>query len=130
MNTHIKIISVIDIVLGGLTVLAGVALFLAFVTGAVAVEQAAAATAGAILAAGIFSSLFVIAVGILGIVVGIKLTEHENWARITQIIFGIIQLVNFPLGTAFGIYSLWAMFTEDGRALFERQPEERVRRVA
>ena len=129
MNTHVKVISVIDIVLGSVTALAGVVLLFAFLTGAVALNQTSTAAAGAIMGVTLFASTFLIALGILGIVVGIKLVEHENWARITQIIFGVLQLFNFPLGTAFGVYSLWAMLSDEGRALFEHKPEQ-IRRAA
>jgi len=124
INTHIRVISVIDIVLGVFTVLGGLGLF--FALGFASFEQSA--VAGTLRATGVFAGLFVIALGVLGIVVGIKLAEHQSWARVFQIIFGIFQLVNIPLGTAFGIYSLWAMFSERGKVLFEH-PEE-VRRAA
>lgn len=129
MNTHIRVIGVIDIVLGSVTALGGVALLIAFLTGALTLDGASTAAAGAIMGASLFVSTFLIAVGILGIVVGIKLGDHENWARVTQIIFGVLQLFNFPLGTAFGVYSLWAMLSEEGRELFQDQPE-RLRRAA
>lgn len=128
INTHIRVISVIDIILGALTALGGLILFFALVAGSVSFAETSAANT--ILVAGIFASLFLIAIGILGIIVGIKLADHESWARIVQIIFGIFQLFNFPLGTAFGIYSLWAMFSGDGRDLFEYHPEEETRRAA
>ncbi len=129
MNTHVRVISVIDIVLGSVTALAGVALLIVFLTGAAALNQTSTVAAGAIMGATLFASMFMIALGILGIVVGIKLVEYESWARVAQIIFGVLQLFNFPLGTAFGVYSLWAMLSDEGRALFEHKPEQ-IRRAA
>lgn len=129
MNTHVKVISVIDIVLGSVTILAGVALLIAFLTSAAAFNQASTVAAGALMGATLFASTFLIALGILGIVVGIKLVEYESWARVAQIIFGVLQLFNFPLGTAFGVYSLWAMFSDEGSALFEHKPKQ-IRRAA
>ncbi len=129
MNTHVRVISVIDIVLGSVTVLAGVALLIAFLTGAATLSQTSAVTSGVLMGATLFASTFLIALGVLGIVVGIKLVELVSWARIAQIIFGVLQLFNFPLGTAFGVYSLWAMLSDEGRELFEHKPE-RIRRAA
>ncbi len=129
MNTHVRVISVIDIVLGSVTVLAGVALLIAFLTGAAALSQTSAVTSGVLMGATLFGSTFLIALGVLGIVVGIKLVELVSWARIAQIIFGVLQLFNFPLGTAFGVYSLWAMLSDEGRELFEHKPEQ-IRRAA
>lgn len=129
MRTHVRIISVIDVILGALTILGGFAVVAASIG---ALTTTTATTAGTLGTVGFFSGLFVIGVGILGIVVGVKLGELRNWARITQIIYGALQLVNFPVGTIFGVYCLWAMLSEEGRMLFAEQPEKpkEMRRAA
>jgi len=130
MQTHVKIISVLDIILGALTAIGGVFLLFAGPALIASLQGISVTAAAGTTAAGVILGLFVIAVGILGIVVGSKLNEYRNWARVTQIIYGVLQLVNFPLGTAFGIYSLVIMLSEDGKALFAQKPEERIRRAA
>lgn len=40
------------------------------------------------------------------------LLERASWARIFTIIVGAISLVEVPLGTAIGIYSLWVLLPE------------------
>lgn len=125
MNTNIKVISVIDIIIGALTALGGVILFIGFLGGGFSAAD------NAIRISGILGSLVVMAFGVLGIVVGIKLSEYRSWARIVQIIFSVFQLFNLPLGTVFGIYCLWAMFNDEGRALFEEdRSTEPLRRAA
>ena len=56
---------------------------------------------------------------IVDIVAGWGLLQHKSWARILAIILGIINLVFFPIGTALGIYTLWVMFNDEAKALFE-----------
>ncbi len=125
MNTNIKVISVIDIIIGALTALGGVILFIGLIGAGSSISS------DAVRISGIIGSLVVMAFGVLGIVVGIKLSEYRSWARVVQIIFGVFQLFNFPLGTAFGIYCLWAMFNDEGRALFEEdRSTEPLRRAA
>ena len=37
------------------------------------------------------------------------LLTRQPWGRIFAIIFGILALIHFPLGTALGIYTLWVL---------------------
>lgn len=48
-------------------------------------------------------------ISIPGILAGIGLFKRKEWARILTLIFSVINLINFPLGTAVGIYSIWAL---------------------
>jgi hypothetical protein len=34
----------------------------------------------------------------------------------------VLNLLNFPFGTALGFYGIWVLFSRDGQALFERPP--------
>lgn len=129
MEKHIRVLSIIDIVLGVLTLLAGVGLLFATLLGVISVgvaEPGARGVAGIVAGAGLFLSVVVITIGIFGIVVGANLRAHKPWARIAQIIFGALELPNFPIGTAFGIYALWVMLSAEGSALFEEQREQKA----
>lgn len=53
-------------------------------------------------------SLF-LAGGVLGIVAGWGLLERQAWARMLAIVLGCFSLVEMPLGTALGIYTLWVL---------------------
>jgi zinc-ribbon domain len=63
------------------------------------------------------------AIGVLGIVTGWGLLTRQPWARIVALIFGGLSLLDFPLGTALGIYTLWVLLPtrseEDYRQLTE-----------
>ena len=56
---------------------------------------------------------------LLGIVGGIGLFARKNWARILVLILSAIDLVNFPIGTAVGIYTIWVLVQTETAALFE-----------
>ncbi len=45
------------------------------------------------------------------------LKQRPN-ARFWTIFGSIVALLSFPLGTALGIYGLWFMFSDEGRALY------------
>lgn len=81
-------------------------------------EQGAAEGAAIFASVGLFGGIAIMAMSAFQIVVGVKLKTYKSWARIVQIIFGIFALPGFPLGTAFGVYTLWAMFNQDTAVLF------------
>jgi hypothetical protein len=50
--------------------------------------------------------------------IGYGMFNYRSWARILAIIFAIINLPLFPVGTAVGIYTLVIMFNGEVKALF------------
>jgi hypothetical protein len=42
------------------------------------------------------------------------------WGRIFGLVFAILDLPAFPIGTAIGAYSLWALLHPEAVQLFER----------
>jgi len=56
-----------------------------------------------------FVGVFLLAGGVLGIIVGAGLLQRQPWARMAAIILGALSLVDMPFGTALGIYTLWAL---------------------
>ena len=55
------------------------------------------------------ASLFLLAAGAVGLVAGWGLLTRQPWARMLAIVLGIINLLEIPVGTAIGIYTLWAL---------------------
>jgi hypothetical protein len=124
MRTHIIILAWLHIVLNGLTLLlgAGIMLLLFGIGGAAAVSGGhEALPAVPILGTiGTFILLCFAIVSVPGIAVGVGLLNLAPWARIGGIIISILQLFNFPFGTAVGIYGLVVLFNPETVALFER----------
>jgi hypothetical protein len=55
-----------------------------------------------------------IAVGVvfsaaLALITGYSLITRRPWGRVLAIVAAILALIKFPLGTALGIYTLWAL---------------------
>jgi hypothetical protein len=53
--------------------------------------------------------IFFAVLSIPGIIAGIGLFKRKEWARILTLIISVLDLFNFPLGTAVGVYSIWAL---------------------
>ena len=65
-----------------------------------------------------FIFLILLVISVPGIIAGIGLLQYRPWARILTIILSVIELLNFPFGTALGFYGIWALLSPEGAALF------------
>ena len=57
-------------------------------------------------------------ISLLSIIGGIGLFSYQEWARILIIVMSAINCLNVPIGTAKGVYSLWALLQDDTIRLF------------
>jgi hypothetical protein len=129
MLAHVDFVGVLFVVWGLLTTLVGVST-LALGVGAVAlIAQASRGGSGGQVAAGviaaIFTTLAVIAIvwGAAHVGVGVPLRQRKPWARHVALMLGSVDLVLLPYGTALGVYALWVLLNEQGKALFTARPE-------
>ncbi|MGQ8335889.1 hypothetical protein ACUNWD_05010 [Sunxiuqinia sp. A32] len=70
-------------------------------------------------------AVFFIILSVPGIIGGIGLFQRKEWARILVLIISVLDLFNFPIGTAIGAYSIWALVQPEVVAQFgSKQTEE------
>lgn len=127
MATHVKVLGVLYIALSGMAL--SVALFLMFAVGTassivgLSADPGDAAVALPIIGlAGSALVIFLLALALPGLIVGIGLLKVAPWARIAGIVLAILHLINIPLGTVLGIYALWVLFNRDTERLFTGGP--------
>jgi apolipoprotein N-acyltransferase len=65
---------------------------------------------------GVFLSVTAIA----GIAAGWGLLDRRPWARTLAIVLGIIKLLEFPIGTALGVYTLWVLVSPGAEVEYQR----------
>ena len=53
--------------------------------------------------------VLIVLLSIPGIIAGIGLFKRKEWARILTLILSVLDLFNIPIGTAIGVYSIWAL---------------------
>lgn len=116
MKSHIQIVSVLHIAMGifGLAVAAAIFLFVALAGGLVASQGAAGA--GGIL--GLFAFAiggFCAALSLPGIIGGWALWTGRPWGHVVVLILAALHVFNFPLGTALGAYTFWALLFDPER---------------
>jgi len=65
----------------------------------------------------VFVILF-LAVGLLPLIVGYGFRKRAGWVKPLAMVVAIISLVNIPIGTALGVYTMKFFRSESGRALY------------
>lgn len=73
--------------------------------------------------ANVIATVFVI-LAIPGIIGGLGLFKRKEWARILVLILSVLDLLHFPVGTAVGVYSIWALVQPEVVAEFGKKPME------
>jgi hypothetical protein len=124
INSHVDFVGVLFVIWGLLTTLVGVST-LALGIGAVALIMSASRGGGggqmaAGMTAAVFTTLAAIAIvwGMAHVVVGVPVRRHRAWGRFAALMLGAVDLLLLPYGTALGVYALWVLLSERGKALF------------
>ena len=132
---HNKTLATLHFIYGGmhgLTLLGLLLLVLVFVMGSPAADSISAfwITIGFL----VFVVLLLV-VGLLPLLVGYGLKKRQRWAKPLGIVLAIVSLINIPIGTALGIYTLKFFRSEGGIRIYggrastvkERELENAVR---
>ena len=122
METHLKVTAVLFILMGVVLIFLAVLMSLVFsvvggVVGASGEEDAVVALA-ALGLTGIALTIFLLVMSVPYIICGWGLWKRRSWARIMGIVLAILALLEFPIGTAFGVYALIILFKGETEKLF------------
>jgi hypothetical protein len=113
-KTIVLVISVIGFIGAAIAILGGLARI--FFGGTFLTE----AGAGVLGALGGATGVFMIVIGIIQFWIYFKLMKFVSWARIVVIIFAVLSLFSFPIGTILGILIIYFLgFNKDIRQLFK-----------
>ncbi len=132
MRDHIKILGVLNIVMGSLNALGGLIVLVmmgglaTFMASGVVANSASASDADNARAAapwmgliGVIIGGFLLAFAIPSIVGGWGLLKYKSWSRILMLIISGLNLLHIPFGTALGIYGLWVLTNDQSTQLLE-----------
>ena len=126
MHTHVKVIGILHIVLGGLGVLGGAIAMMVMggIAGIVGLSDHSSDAAVAMPILGLIGGFIFIVLMVLSlpsIIVGFGLIRFRPWARTLAIVLSVLHLFNIPFGTALGVYGLWALLAPETEMLFRSQ---------
>ena len=124
MDTHVRVLAVLHIVMGGIGIVIGLGCLLLFggIAGIVGVFGEPDAMVAIPILSLIGGAVFVILL-ILSLpssIAGIGLLKYQPWGRPLSIVLNAINLLSVPVGTAIGIYGLWVLLSRETAPLFPR----------
>jgi hypothetical protein len=123
MQTHVKVLGILYLVVSSLSLLLAVFLLLitagaAGVVGVSADPQDAAISIPVLGIAGAALAAFLVIFALPGLLAGYGLLNYKPWARILGIVLSAISLINIPIGTLLGVYGLWVLLSNGTERLF------------
>ena len=122
MDKHVDVISILWIVSGSLGIL--VAIFIFWLLWGITFIPNIGYEASYILRLiATWISIFLAVFSIPEVIGGIGLLKRKEWGRILVLVVSFFNLVNFPLGTALGIYSFIILLKEETVQLFTLKRE-------
>lgn len=116
MEGHVRILGTIYIIFHALGLLAAVLIFT--VLSGVGILSGDLGSAGVLVVIGTVVAGLLVILCLPGIIGGIGLLYRKQWARILIIVVGAINLLEFPIGTALGVYTFWVLLNEQTAPLF------------
>jgi hypothetical protein len=128
MRDHLRVLGILNIVMGAVVALIGVVVF--FVTGAIAGYVASSINVSAhdaviaapvIAGVGLGVAIFFWVLALPSIIGGWGLLNLKPWSWLLMVIISILHLFHVPLGTALGVYGLWVLFSDDAQRLLQRR---------
>ncbi len=116
MEKHVTLVAVINIVFGTLGLLIGIICLVAIGGGGLISRDPTAMRITGIVGPAIAGFFFL--TSLPEIIGGIGLLKRKGWARILVLIISILDLLNIPIGTAIGIYTIWVLLKDETARLF------------
>lgn len=118
-KSHVNLVAVLHICFGALSILGGIITLIVIQFSGNFIPE------DEFLARDILSALAIIIPSIIGffglvdLLAGISLFSYKQGARVFVIVVSAISCMNIPIGTAKGVYSIWALMQPDVQKLFE-----------
>ena len=118
-HDHVRVLGILHIARGAIVLLVGIAGFVVLTgIGMISGDSTAFGVLGLI---GTIGLAFMGLLAVPSVIAGIGLLMRKEWGRIVAIVVGMISLIDIPLGTALGAYTIWVLMDAEGRQVFENQ---------
>jgi hypothetical protein len=117
MKQHVTVVAALQIGFGVLKVFIAAVVFVIMMAGGLISGDAEALAI--ITVVGLAIAAFLVLTALPGIMGGYGLLKGKNWARVLVIFLAVLDLIDFPIGTAIGAYTLWVLLNNDSAELFE-----------
>lgn len=116
IEQHVPILGILHLVFGALSAVIGVFIFL-FLSGiGAAVHDPVAFRVLTVV--GMTVGTFLVILGVPGMAAGYGLLKRRAWARGLGVAVGVLNLLNVPIGTLVGVYTLVVLLQTDTEEAF------------
>jgi hypothetical protein len=114
---HNKVIGILHLLYGGFSLLMmiGMSILFGTVFGVAAARDDFPPVAFIILA---FFLVFYVILSLPSFLAGYGLLKRRVWAKVMGIVAAVLAAMSFPFGTALCVYTLWFLFSDQGKALY------------
>jgi hypothetical protein len=130
MEKHIKLVAVLNIVYRSTTIIGSIVLFILAAifgrlmdflerTGDLHADEVPRELLGILPIIFVVIGAIIAVVSVVAIIGSIGVLKRQEWGRITLIVISFFNLLHVPLGTALGVYTLWALFNDEIVRLFD-----------
>ena len=117
MDKHVDVISILWIVSGSLGILLAIFLFW-LLWGITFIPNIGYEASYILRLVATWISIFLAIFSAPEVIGGIGLLKRKEWGRVLVLVVSFFNLINFPLGTALGIYSFIILLKEETVRLF------------
>ncbi len=121
MDKHVTALGALHIAYSAMNVLAAIIVFTIIVGGGILSGDEDAMAITSIVGTAIAFLLVLLAIP--GIIGGIGLLKRRRWAKYLILALGFLSLLNIPLGTLLGIYTIWVLMKDETERLFDEKPD-------
>jgi len=118
---HVTVVAALNIGLGALGLVLAMIVFVVLVGAGFLIAASGDADAVPILTfIAVIAAGFLFITSVPDIIGGIGLVKRQSWARILVLILSVLKLINFPLGTIVGVYSIWVLMQDEAVQMLDR----------
>lgn len=72
----------------------------------------------------IIFGLLIAVFGLISLILSVGLWKFRKWAWLPSVVFSILMLFSFPIGTAIGVYGLVILFNKEVKSYFKENKRE------
>ncbi len=119
-KNHVNLVAVLHIVFGALTITGAIILLFLMQFAIYYIPEDEAFAREIVGSIGYFLGGLIAFFGLIDLLAGVSLYSYKQWTRILVIIISAINCLNFPIGTAKGVYSIWVLMQSEVHQLFEQ----------
>jgi hypothetical protein len=116
VRTHIKVVGLVNLLYSALGMLVALGVLFGSIFTSLATLNPIVMVVGS--ATGFIAAMIMGLFSLFGLIAGVALLNHRNWARYVVLVVSVFRLFKWPWGTAFGAYSLWVLTHDETKELF------------